>query len=762
MTGSGTEANPWRVTLGSAGPLLFEFGAWNAATAHGSGDVQSLRIGLRASVAAAPFQFWWLSELIAADLPLNAEGSFSVLASQHAVFDIQPIPSLPPSPNFSVSADGISARMDWTPGGNMTWQAGVQNLQLTVGTDSPITIPTLAFPLPAIDVANPAAAAAAFGISIPNLELAVRNVLARAILSWGGTPAYVTAALLGVHGNLAGLQADWPALADPAGAGTLLSDPLTALRNWLASIAVQVSSDSSPFLFSGLNWLQTLLSGSLPAALTTAPTFDVSITGSGTYDDPWELPLASSTAESTQAVVWLEPAGPPASWAAPFAAGATAAGDFGSALSVGAKLAAFLPALRGALEETDPNALSTSLNALASHLTSSDGVVPFSSQIPTGGTWQAGTPISSPHSQQPTDPAAISQILAQIDAWAGAGARVVLLLGPAFSTHDTWTSLLSNSLLHGVTGPSTNFDFRTGNPSPTSVDLTTVTAVVDYYTADLQDDGTGDLTSLTGQIARVVARLGTLRPGVPVTLVAHSTAGVPARAFTAANPAKVRGLITLGTPHAGAPLPFLTDNGVASAVRFLQQLPPSLPACPLQAALNHIVQAVDGYTAPASATAVATKAPYPAASFNFTGAGSMDVGTVSALALGGSLTGSLLDSVKEALAAMSTAAVATPRLAPTHIGFGLRCGLPLGSTSPGDVDASASVRLDAFRVALANPASPITRPEHAASVRIRLSRPGDWLLGGPSSYNAAQGFSDVRVRWAELGVDIAANGASSR
>lgn len=757
VTGTGTEADPWRVSLGSAGPLLFEFGAWNAATAHGPGDVQHLRVGFRASVAAAPFQFWWLSELLAADLPLNAEGSVSVLAAQHAVFNIQPLPALPPSPNFTASADGITARMDWTPGGSMTWQAGVQNLQITIGGTPAIAIPTLAFPLPGIDVTNPAAAAAAFGVSVPNLELALRSVLARAILSWGGMPAYVTAALLGVHGNLAGLQADWPALADPSGAGSLLSDPLTALRNWLASIAVQVSADSSPFLLSGLNWLQTLLSGSLPGALATAPSFDVSITGSGTYDDPWALPLSSSNADSTQAVVWLEPSGPPASWATPLAAAATAAGDFSVPMQVAAKLATFVPALRGALTQTDTSAISSSLTTLASYLASSDGVVPFSSQIPTGGSWQAGTPLSSPHPQQPTDPSAVSQILAQIDTWAGAGSRVVLLLGPAFSAHDIWGTLLASPLLHGTTGANTNFDFRTGNPIPSSVDLTTVTAVVDYYTADLQDDGTGDLASLTGQIASVVARLGQLRPGVPVTLVAHSTAGVPARVFASANQAQVRGLITLGTPHGGAPLPFLADNGVASAVRFLQQLLPSIPSGPTTMALNHIVQAVDGYTAPATANAVAVKAPYPVGSFNFSGAGSTDTGTVSALALGGSLTVDLLASLKQAVAAMSTAAAGAATPAPTHIGFGLRSGLSLGSTAVGDVDASAAVRIDAFRVALSNPAAPIARPEHAASVRIGLSRPGDWLLGGASSYDPTRGFSDVRVRWAELGVDITEN-----
>jgi hypothetical protein len=755
VAGTGAEADPWRVSLGSAGPLQLEFAAWNAVTAHGPGDPQKLRIGLRASATTVPFQFWWLSELIAVDLPLNAEGSASVLASQHAVFIIQPLPALPPNPNFTIAADSVTARMDWTPGGKMTWQAGIQNVQITVGVAPAIVIPTIAFPPPAIDVTNPTAAAAALGISVPQLELVLRMVLARAVLSWGAMPGYVAAALLGVHGNLPGLPTNWPALADPGAAGSLLADPFTALRNWLA----QISTGATPFLLSGLNWLQALLSGTLPDSPDTdAPAFDASVTGSGNYNDPWALPLA----ESAEVLVWLDPAGPPASWAQPLIAAATNPGDFSVAVGIAQQLAAFAPPLRSALDETNPARLAASLDVLANHLAASDGVVPFRSQIPTGGTWQAGTQISASHNQQPGDDSAITQILGQIDTWAGTGPRAVLLLGPAFSTHDVWAKLLASPLLHGAVSAHANFDFRTASPDPSSVDLTTVTDAVDYYTADLLDDDTGNLASLTAQIGRVVARIGQLRPGVPVTLAAHSTMGVPARVFTAANPAKIRGLITLGTPHTGASLPFLTDPGVASALRFVQQILPSIPPGPLHAALDHLVQAVDGYTASTTADALAAKSSYPIRSFNFTGAGTTDTSGVTAFALGGTLADHLLESMQQAIATMATAAAAAPVPAPMHLGFGLRCALDIGNTHPGDVEASATVRLDAFRVALNKPAAPLARPEHALSVRVRLSRPDDWLLGGPSSYDPVAGFVDVRVRWAELGVDISTTGVTPR
>src|SRR5207245_2751339 len=106
-----------------------------------------------------------------------------------------------------------------------------------------------------------------------------------------------------------------------------------------------------------------------------------------------------------------------------------------------------------------------------------------------------------------------------------------LLIGPAFTDHTNWQDLLAHPDRHGTTDPAAHFNLRVSGLNPNSVDLGIVTAAVDYYTADLKDDGSGDVTGLVNQINRVVARIDALRPGVPVTLVAHSTAGVAARIF---------------------------------------------------------------------------------------------------------------------------------------------------------------------------------------------------------------------------------------
>ena len=187
--------------------------------------------------------------------------------------------------------------------------------------------------------------------------------------------------------------------------------------------------------------------------------------------------------------------------------------------------------LGGSPPGLDATALAGGLQSLSTYLVGSDGVVPVSSQLLSGGSWGSGTPLGSAHPNQPSDPAAISQILAQIDTWVAPGSpRVVLLLGPAFSDHSTWAGLLAQAeAAHtGSTNANALFNLRVPGVAPASIDLRPVTAIADYYTADLQDDGTNDVAGLVAQIGLIINRLTTLQPGAPVMLVAHSTAGVAA------------------------------------------------------------------------------------------------------------------------------------------------------------------------------------------------------------------------------------------
>jgi hypothetical protein len=712
VTGTGTRSDPWRIPFGPTSPVGVELVAFNAQTSGNSADPQKLRLGVRASAASFPIRFSWIAELLAFDLPQSGDGATALMAGQHATFVVQPGPALQSAEGFTLSANSFEADLDWSPGSSVRWEAGVNNLSVTANGTT-VNVAALKFPAAAgFDVSNPAATAASLGVSIPQFELLIRLMVSKAALSWGRMPGWVVAGLLGVNNSLSGFQPDWPVLS------SFIPDPFPALRTWLGHVAVDVSADGTPFLHVLLNWLGALLGGALPNEPGTTPATSLPA-GFGTYETPWVLPLGAGPA--ADALVWLEPSGPPVAWATGIGARLDAVTNFNALLTNTQELSAFVPDVANAFSDVDTAALADALAQIASYLSSSDGVVPIASQLPTGSTWTHGTPINAAHSQQPKEPTAIAQIKAQIDSLAGgaAGARAVLLLGPSFSNHVIWSDLLGAS-------PTANFDLRANAADPS--------AVVDYYTANLSD-----ASDQVSQIARVVARIATLRPGVPVTLVAHSTAGLAARAFTAANPVQVKGLITLGTPHSGAELPFLTSPAFAQGVRLIQGLRTGMTAGPIRDAIDHMTRALDGYLPPPAPGELPIPAPYPAAAF--TGSATADTGGRPALALGGTIPGDLLDSLRQAASALSTQAAAAARPAPTHIAFGARAHLPFPTAPAGEVNADASLRADMFRVKLRDAVAEPARPARGLGVRVYLNRPGDWLT--------------PNVRTAEFGVDIA-------
>lgn len=772
-TGSGTQTDPWRIPLASDGDITLALVAWNAQTSGNAADVQQLRFGLMAQLNVAPVTASWKTELFALDLPQTGNPGASVLGAQHLTVNIAPLPVIPRIAGILLSADALQGSLDWSFGKPLAWTAQISNLQLSLEGQTK-QIASLKFPpQTALDFSNPSAVAAALGISVPDIEDLLRLLLARLMFELGSMPAFALSALLGLHGQLNGLPADWPKLQDPAGVGSLFTDPFTGLRNWFKSLALNISADGTPFLLQALPWLRALLANALPSVPNgTLPAFPLNITGSGVYDDPWNLPLSTGTSASIDALVWLESAhgdltAPPAAWANGLSALINGASDWNTLLTQAGTLANFVPDLRNALVAADNSTLANSLSQLAAHLSSTDGVVPFASQIPSASNWISGTKLTSPHHLQPSDPQAIEQILTQIDAWAGgaSGQRTVLLLGPAFSDHTIWATLLSNANLHGTTNTAALFDLRKPNADPTTIDLSgTGNAAWDYYAADLNDKANGTVPSLVTQIGNIITRLQQLRPGAKITLVAHSTAGIAARVYTSANPANIQGIITLGTPHLGAGLPFLTDEMMANALRVLQSF---LPASDLNdanlKALQHILTALDGYLPPSVAGNLPIPNPYPVSSFNPTVPAGLDTGGRPALALGSQLKGDLLTSLKQFLGLLAEKQ-ATPNPAPptpTHLAFGVRAHLPVAG-GPSAINSDIYLRTDAFRMKFDNTAGEPSRAPHALLARLVLTRPGGWLAGAASPFvGAGVPQMDVRVRWAELGADITHNGSLS-
>ena len=122
-------------------------------------------------------------------------------------------------------------------------------------------------------------------------------------------------------------------------------------------------------------------------------------------------------------------------------------------------------------------------------------------------------------------------MLAHVEQLRNGGPRTVLLVGPDFTDRTVWDALLASPARQGPTDAGAHFDLRRPGIEPTTISLDDVTAVADYYTVELAP---GDIDHGAAQLAHVADRLAALHPG-PITVVAHSTAGLVARAYAAAH-----------------------------------------------------------------------------------------------------------------------------------------------------------------------------------------------------------------------------------
>ncbi|MBM0259681.1 triacylglycerol lipase, partial [Micromonospora sp. 4G55] len=348
---------------------------------------------------------------------------------------------------------------------------------------------------------------------------------------------------------------------------------MPALRNQLRQLTVGVSSDGTPFAVPALRWLTAVLGGADtldPAVLPPLPA------GWGTEEHPWRLVLPADN--RVDLLLWTSETGPGPGWVDAYARDLLDA-ETGTALLERLRVTAeALPAPSAALHGREPETLGDAVDTLARWCADSDGVVPHWSQVAVGPRWQVGKTLTCAHQDLPGDANAIAQVRHQLDAAAPADDRCVLLVSAPFADHRSWRALLAE--IDPEHAPDAHFHLRIPGVDPMTVDLAETRAVSPTYTVDLADQG-ADPLSLQAQLGRVVDRARALTGHPRVHLVAHSTAGVTARAFAAAHPQLIAGVITLGTPHAGSPLTPLTDPHLADAVRFAATLAPRQPyRCP--------------------------------------------------------------------------------------------------------------------------------------------------------------------------------------
>ena len=767
-TAAGTPEDPWAVTIAADGGTQLELAAWHQPS-PADPAVQQLRIGLRLAAAPGGATVELVSEVLTFDLPASGLASLGLLGAQEFRFTLHPAVDAHLGP-AALSLDTLAATAGWRPGGSLGWQIRAQGLSVSVDGDS-VTVGELHLPpAAAFDFSDLESAASGLGLTLADLTGLIRMVLAL-LAEQAGAAAELGAALLGLHAHLPGLSEDSPLLIDPADPGLVLRDPLGAVRAWLGRLAMHVGPAGQASLAALLRTIGSLgsdllaqlgteigggitdLDGTILGGAELALT-DL-LTGAGTFDDPWRVAWPGAASPAAQAAaspagpgpdleLWLEPAGPPSGWLAGLRDRAQQASSPEELAAVLRETAWFDPQLQSLLRGVDLAGLLERLVFLEVHLGSGDGVVPRDSQAPDVFGWVPSITVDAAHHLLPAHPDVITEVLAQIEQLRAGGPRTVLLIGPSFTDHTAWSGLLASPALQGSTDPGARFGLRTPGIDPATIALDGVTAVADYYTADLAD---GDAAAQAAQLAHIADRLAQLHPG-PITVVAHSTAGLAARRFAADHQDRVAGLITLGTPHLGAPLPFLSDPVLGDAVRLAAVLAPQLPASPLADALAHLAHAVEGYQPAPSPGALDIPDPYPESAFSQTVP--FDLGDVPVIVISGGLAADPIAALASALADHAQALAAAPRPDPTHLSYGMAMPIPL-TTAQDAPAAGARARFGLGQIPLtAAPPQP-PRPARLLRAELDLTRENGWLVGGP-------GLSAVDGRLRSVQLSLTATG----
>lgn len=730
VTGAGTVTDPWLTPIATAGPVSLSLAGWNARATTDPIGLQRLRLGLAATASQGVFEGSLLIELLAFDLPPTGDAAVSLIGRTQLALQITPAGPLDLS-GLQLTTGPLRASGSWRPGEAPVWQAGITNITMTVGTES---FGPFAFALPS---------------SEPDLGLgddAIRllgQLISSALRTWAGEPAYVLTALLGLHRDLTDLPADWPLLSEaftgPGQFTRLLDDPAAALRSYLHRLLTEVSAEGAGFATTALRLLGRLLPSDLTFDGVSLPGLESStlrsITGVGRYDDPWVIPIVETSSDDSQgvttvdALVWLDPDGPPAAWIAALQQVADQVNDGDLLTGLLGRASAFRPQLAAALRGRDPDAVGVGFDDLEAWLLDGDGLVPLLSQLPLD--WEHGTTVAVPHALLPTDPGVIGQVVTRL----AAGAGPVLLVAPPFTDHDSFAALIT-AFTGAAPVAGRHFDLR-ALPNPAEVDLSQVSAVAAVYTADLLAD---NAVSETDQLQSVCERIRTLTGQAP-RVVGHSTAGVVARALAAAHPELVTGLITLGSPHGGSDLLPLIDQTTADAVRLAALVTEA------DTTLGGVVQSLHGLLDGTGGTQGGPVKP------GWFAAPTGLVDTVPRFAIGSQLTGDVFGLLADST--IPSLAAGTP---PTHLGFGLRLGLSTPHGGDDDIALTADARVDLTRLRLVPGAADPPRPPTALSLRTTTYRPDGWLVGAGV---LPEGPLQPRVRLVEAGVTIAPAGTAA-
>jgi large repetitive protein len=533
------------------------------------------------------------------------------------------------------------------------------------------------------------------------------------------------------------------------GVAALIADPMRFLRAFLA--AFLTGAEAGAFLSGLASSLAALTHG--PAGTGVAGGL---VTGSGTPDDPYTVAVGAG-ATGLEAVLWLDPAGPPVDLDAliaalgPEALGRWLDGDPGApALDLDA-VAGLIEAAAAQTAEiralmAGRTAAGAGLRALATRIAGGDGLLPAGAQDVDGATLLTLPGVT--YAQLST---AVN--LATVLGAAPDPTTVVYVTGPL---EPSWPGLDAQT-----------FDLTQPGLAATAFDVSRASTQDGPWQVRLAAraacPGAGAGAQLAAQAARlqqVVDAVAVRRPG-QIVLVAHGSAGQAAR-LLASQDSAVAKVVLLGVPAAGLSLDVLDVPPAADALQLLRRLLPAPdPAQPdyanlalgrqligmLGSAFDSALAPVNDFLAP---TALGSLTP-PV----FSVRGVLDADT----------TNRALAAVVRAGLNGRWATASAPRPAPTALRGGLQATVSSPPQTAGPDAAGVAVDLAASLDLGLLSLSEASVPPPALSLTVSFSRPGGWLVGGPQGVPAAPDVSrapSLRRATLRASGDLAGGGVSAQ
>jgi hypothetical protein len=715
VTGNGSDDQPWSIELAPGAELL----VWH------DGTPTVLHVGVRAGPQIPPLGgaggpilgLAAVVETLALTLPpTSATGTplpISVTALPNVTAEVT-LSAPGGGPVTFGGSDGVSftelrLRFGWGPAGGLNVTVELPGATVTIGGT--------ATALPPIRLGSGGSFALPTQLPWALLESMLFSALQSAGAGWlQGLPA-----LLGAQAGT---------LAQVGGVEALISDPMRVLRALLSALI------TGPAATHFLGHLAASL-----AALThgTAGSGSIGglVTGSGTPDDPYAIaiaPTGAAAGETLEAVLWLDPAGPPVDPAAltagllPDVLGRWLDGDPGAqSLSLETVVALLLSATASApglaaLTQGRESTAASGLAALSTRIAGGDGLLPADAADVAGAVATSLPNVTHPQLSSALD-------LATVLGGAPDPTTLVYVTGPL---EPPWPGMDAQTIDMSAAGlDATAFDVgkASNQDGPWHVRLA-ARAACPGADADAQ------LTAQAARLQAVVDAVAVRLPG-QVVLVAHGSAGQAAR-VVGSQDAAVAKLVLLGVPAAGLSLDVLDVPPAADALQLLRRLlpapDPAAPDDPPLVAGRAIVDTLGGAFDSALAPVNEFLAPTALGSLTpsvFSVRGALDADTT---------TRSLASVIRAGMGAR-WAEGADPRPAPTALRAGLRAKTSSPAQTSGATPAGVAVdlvaRLDLGLISLT--ADPLPPP--ALGVDVTLSRPGGWLVGGPQGSAAAPDVS---------------------